>query len=61
MTDKDVRRRQLLGNVLLSSIDDFTVGRRGLDLIDVALFDGVAEDDSQVLLSIQGAVKRNPP
>src|SRR5438105_2602357 len=46
VTAEDVRFEQLLGNPILPRIDDLMPRRSGADVVVMALFEGVAEDDA---------------
>ena len=43
---KDVGFEQFRGDSLLAGVDDFLAGGGGADLVEVARFEGVAEDDT---------------
>ena len=46
MPAKQIGGENLLGNSLLPGIDDFRVRRGGVNLIQMTLLQGVAEDDA---------------
>ena len=46
MAAEDIRLEQLLRDSLLTRIDDFVAQSRGADLLKVALFERIAEDDT---------------